>query len=157
MSAAWKPGAKMLRNCYNADFALLPFVDMRISTLQLAFPAALLSSLLLGAESTPTIGKILADPQDYHAHLVTLKGAIRDLQEGPSPIVSENGLCYGASYFTIQDGTGSIPIEFAGVCGRGPEGDPHLSVGNQVTVHGTIMWDHQYPGNVHAIAMKVTN
>jgi hypothetical protein len=130
---------------------------MRISTLSLAFLAALLPSILLGAESAPTIGKILADSQDYHAHLVTLKGTIRDLQQYLSPIVSENGLCYGASYFTIKDGTGSIPIEFAGVCGHGPEGNPQLFVGHQVTVHGTIVWDHQYPGNVYAVAMKVTN
>src|SRR2546425_2060629 len=108
------------------------------------------------AESPTPIGEIIRDPQDYHAHLVTLKGAIRQVKEGPSPIVSESGLCYGAAYFTLEDVTGSMPIEFLGVCGRGPDAAPHLSEGDGVTVYATVNWNHQYPGSVYAIGIKLS-
>ncbi len=117
---------------------------------------AIIGSLVWAAEPAPVIGDILSDPQDYHGHFVTLKGTIRQLKEGPSPIVGKFGLCYGASYFTLEDATGSIPIEFLGMCGRGPDATPHLSNGDKVTVHAKVIWDHQYPGGVSAIANGVT-
>jgi len=127
---------------------------MRKLSVQLLLVAIIGS--LAWAESLPTIGEILSDPQDYHAHLVTLKGVIRQVKEGQSPIVSESGLCYGAAYFILEDATGSMPIEFLGVCGRGPDAAPHLSEGDGVTVYATVNWNHQYPGSVYAIGIKLS-
>jgi hypothetical protein len=107
------------------------------------------------AESHPTIGDILRDPQDYQAHLVTLKGTIRQLKDEPSPLLSGVGVCYGASHFTLEDGTGALPMEFLGVCNLGPDAALHLAEGDAVTVHAIVNWNQpQYTEGVYAIVTR---
>ena len=72
--------------------------------------------------------------------------------EAAIPVVSWR--CYGASTFTIEDVTGTLPVQWPGICCT-PEVAIHLAEGETVIVSGVVLWDHLYPGaaSVNATAL----
>lgn len=94
----------------------------------LLFTLVLVSCWHTGYAGDPelvTIQTIAAQATSYESHLVTLQGVVRDLQvisPGPPRAMKRmGGTCplvwiYGRATFTIEDGTGSIPVEVQGSC-----------------------------------------
>ena len=71
-----------------------------------------------GAPEEVSIQTLMAQAPSYESHLVTLQGVVSDL-EVRSPVQSRRCLLiYGQATFTLEDGTGSIPVEVQGNCGR---------------------------------------
>jgi len=100
------------------------------------------------AEPPTAIESIMRDLQAYHLHRVTLKGTVRNPQKGPSPIQGELRQCYDSYYFMLEDATGSIPVQFGGVCGP-PGTSFHLTEGQSVMVEGFVVWNGEYPGSAY--------
>jgi len=72
------------------------------------------------ANETIAIGTILAHPESYHLQQVTLRGTVlkvRALDPSERPnYLGRRIFCPGAFTFTLEDETGSIRVEFLGVC-----------------------------------------
>jgi len=120
------------------------------------------------ASETLLIGKILEDPQQYHLHVVTLKGTVSNFQAIAEPFLNDEGLkCYGAYTFTLDDGTGSFEVIVRGVCGKGKIVVSKPANGQNVSLDGLIQAPGHYSGEglppdgedrttTQAIATKVT-
>lgn len=66
-----------------------------------------------------SIRTLLSQAPSYHLHMVTLQGITRDLHIlPPVPKFSDDGGCvlYGMATFTLDDETGSLPVELSGSC-----------------------------------------
>jgi|SRR5687768_3366098 hypothetical protein len=71
-----------------------------------------------GAPEQVSIQTLVAQAPSYESHLVTLPGMVSDVEIRP-PVRSRTcHLVYGQATFTLEDETGSIPVEVPGVCGR---------------------------------------
>ena len=120
------------------------------------------------ASETLPIGKILEDPQQYHLHVVTLKGTVSNFQALAEPFLNDEGLkCYGAYTFTLDDGTGSFEVIVRGVCGKGKTVVSKPANGQNVSFDGLIQAPGHYSGEglppggedrttIQAIATKVS-
>jgi len=97
------------------------------------------------AGETVPIGTVLAHPDSYHLQKVTLRGKVLkvralDLSERPN-YLGRQIFCPGASTFTLEDETGSIEVEFLGVCedsgtlGKRPT---QVSDGDRVVIHAQV-------------------
>ena len=109
------------------------------------------------ATETIPIGKIVADPQSYQLHVVTLTGTVRNFRMLEEPYYGGEGItCYGAYAFTLEDKTGPLEIIVPGGCGVcvlcGKEKAPaKLSEGEKVRVEVTIQAPGHYAGSGHPI------
>jgi len=72
-----------------------------------------------GTPEQVSIQMIVAEGSSIQRHQVTLQGVVTDLQALPGP--SRNCmLTYGQATFTLDDGTGILPVEVIGRCWRQP-------------------------------------
>ncbi|HZC68917.1 MAG TPA: hypothetical protein VE201_09900 [Nitrospirales bacterium] len=114
----------------------------------LSFSASLLSLLFVCvsfAGELVSISTILAHPDSYHLQKVTLKGKVlkvRALDPSERPnYLGRQIFCPGASTFMLEDETGSIEVEYLGVCedpgvlGKKPT---HVSDGDRVIVQAQV-------------------
>jgi DNA/RNA endonuclease YhcR with UshA esterase domain len=76
-----------------------------------------------GAPEQVSIQKIVAEGSSMQRRQVTLQGVVHDLQAMPSPSRRGYGNClftYGQAAFSLDDGTGNLPVEVIGSCGSPP-------------------------------------
>jgi hypothetical protein len=73
-----------------------------------------------GEPEQVSIQIVFAQASSYESHLVTLQGVVSDLRVTP-PIPAPGLKCpllYGQATFTLDDGTGSLPVGVLGACLR---------------------------------------
>lgn len=106
-----------------------------------------------------SIQTVFAQAPSYESHLVTLRGVVSDLQVMP-PIPALGLKCpllYGRATFTLDDGTGSLPVGVLGACMR-----PHAAAalphdGNMVVITAFIhVLNRDLPVRVFAMATAIT-
>lgn len=90
----------------------------------LLFPIIIVACWNAGYAGEPeqvSIQTVVAQaPSSYESHLVTLQGVVSDLRVTP-PIPALGLKCpllYGQATFTLDDGTGSLPVGVLGACLR---------------------------------------
>lgn len=93
-----------------------------------------------------SIGAIVADPEPYHAHVVTLRGTVQQVHELDPYRQPSGTICYGTYLFTLQDDTGSLDVAVLGICGIAIARPPEVSDGDKVIVKAQI----QAPGHLGA-------
>ena len=71
-----------------------------------------------GAPKQVSIQTLVAQAPSYESHLVTLQGIVSDMEIRPSTRTRACHVVDGRATFTVEDETGSIPVEVQGVCGR---------------------------------------
>jgi hypothetical protein len=100
---------------------------------------------LVGAEEPIPIGEIVAHPDAYHLHLVTLQGTVRQVRAFDPYFLSSGTGCYGAYTFVLEDDSdAALMVAVLGICGRPFIRDPEVSDGDPVIVQAEI----QAPGRV---------
>ncbi len=87
------------------------------------FPIVLVACWTTGYAGEPeqvSIHTVFTQAPSYEGHLVTLQGVVSDLQV-MAPIPAPGLKCpllYGQATFTLDDGTGSLPVGVLGACLR---------------------------------------
>ncbi|WP_447975389.1 hypothetical protein [Nitrospira sp. Kam-Ns4a] len=117
------------------------------------------------------MAEILADPDRYHLHLVTLHGTVREVQLIEPYQLPTGAACYGAYSFILGDHTGAIEVTVLGLCGTPILRPPDVLVGDEVVVEAEIHapghrglfygWDlrplpGQDPNTLQAVARHIT-
>lgn len=106
-----------------------------------------------------SIQTVFVQAPSYEGHLVTLRGGVSDLQVMP-PIPALGLKCpllYGQATFTLDDGTGSLPVGVLGACMR-----PHAAAalphdGNRVVITAFIhVLNRDLPVRLFAMATAIT-
>lgn len=111
-----------------------------------------------GAPEQVSIQTLVAQAPSYESHLVTLQGVVSNL-EIRSPI-QNYGKCrivYEQATFTLEDGTGSLPVEVQGNCG-GPLPDGVLPKNGdmvRLTAHINVL-NRDLPVRLRAKATTIT-
>jgi len=105
---------------------------------------ALASFVAALADEPVPIGLILADPEPYHLHLVTIQGTVQQVQVLDPYRQPSGTICYSTYLFTLQDDTGSIDVAVLGTCGLAVVRPPDVSDGDRVTVKAQV----QAPGHL---------
>jgi hypothetical protein len=111
-----------------------------------------------GAPEQVSIQTLLAQAPSYESHQVTLQGVVSDLEvQPPVPTPGKCRIVYGQATFTLEDGTGSLPVEVQGNCGR-PLPDGVLPQnGNMVRLTAHIhLLNRDLPSRLRAMAATIT-
>lgn len=135
----------------------------------LLFTIVLVSCWNAGYAGDPelvTVQTIAAQATSYESHLVTLQGVVRDLQvipPGPPRAMNRmGGKCplvwiYGRATFTIEDSTGSIPVEVQGSCLREQAVEALPQNGDMVRMTAIIhLLNRDLPVRLQAHATTIT-
>jgi hypothetical protein len=102
--------------------------------------AACLTPAYAGAPEQVSIQTLFAQSPSYQSHQVTLQGTTRDLQViPPMPALGKKcPMLYGRATFTLDDGTGSLPVEVQGSCLRPQAVDALPQNGDMVQITAMI-------------------
>ncbi len=102
--------------------------------------AVCLTPAYAGAPEQVSIQTLFAQSPSYQSHQVTLQGTTRDLQVIP-PMPAPGKKCpmlYGRATFTLDDGTGSLPVQLEGSCLRPQAVDALPQNGDMVLITAVI-------------------
>ena len=116
-------------------------------------------SIAFAGEPTP-IGNIVANPQSYQLHVVTLTGTVTNIRIFSEDYISNNIPCHGAYTFTLKDETGTLEILVGGVCEKINRESVQVVEGEKIVLEGMInapgYFGNEYLTAPRAIATQIT-
>ena len=118
--------------------------------------ALLIISSAYAGESVP-IGTIVARPESYNVHIVTLQGIARQVEPLGPYVNSDCGRVYDSYKFMLMDDTGSLEVTVPGPCERPPGTMIPVSEGEKVVVEAMIgvVRSDNLPPPVYGIAHTI--